>query len=152
MNESQKPIIELKNISKSFNSESILSNFNFTLYENKFITILGPSGSGKTTIISHLYNYLSDEIIIRSYPKESFNNFGKILYNKLDDELDDKNIKETALLISNATNDKSIIKNIDKLTYAACVENLNSICDHPSYSFEEIDICNGSALKKCFNK
>ena len=45
-----------------------------------------------------------------------------------------------------------IIKNIDKLTYAACVENLNSICDHPSYSFEEIDICNGSALKKCFNK
>ena len=45
-----------------------------------------------------------------------------------------------------------IIKNIDKLTYAACVENLNSICDHPSYSFEKIDICNGSALKKCFNK
>ena len=44
------------------------------------------------SINRHLYNYLSDEIIIRSYPKESFNNFGKILYNKLDDELDDKNI------------------------------------------------------------
>ena len=40
------------------------------------------------SINRHLYNYLSDEIIIRSYPKESFNNFGKILYNKLDDELD----------------------------------------------------------------
>jgi hypothetical protein len=42
------------------------------------------------SINRHLYNYLSDEIIIRSYPKESFNNFGKILYNKLDDELDGK--------------------------------------------------------------
>ena len=40
------------------------------------------------SINRHLYNYLSDEIIIRSYPKESFNNFGKILYNKLDAELD----------------------------------------------------------------
>ena len=44
------------------------------------------------------------------------------------------------------------IKNIDKLTYAACIENLKSVCDHPNYSFEEIDICNGSALIKCFNK
>ncbi len=51
MDKFNKPIIELKNISKSFNTEPILSNFNFTLCDNKFITILGPSGSGKTTII-----------------------------------------------------------------------------------------------------
>ena len=44
------------------------------------------------------------------------------------------------------------IKNIDKLTYAACIENLKSVCDHPNYSFEKIDICNGSELIKCFNK
>ena len=44
------------------------------------------------------------------------------------------------------------IKNIDKLTYAACIENLKSVCDHPNYSFEKIDICNGSELVKCFNK
>ena len=55
----QKPIIELKNISKSFNSESILNNFNFTLHENKFITILGPSGSGKTTIIKLIAGFES---------------------------------------------------------------------------------------------
>ena len=69
MNESQKPIIELKNISKSFNSESILSNFNFTLYENKFITILGPSGSGKTTIIKLIAGFESvdtGEIILNN--------------------------------------------------------------------------------------
>jgi len=69
LNESQKPIIELKNISKSFNSESILSNFNFTLYENKFITILGPSGSGKTTIIKLIAGFESvdtGEIILNN--------------------------------------------------------------------------------------
>ena len=53
-------------------------------------------------------------------------------------------------LVRQGIHEGHIIKNIDKLTYAACIENLNSICDHPNYSFEEIDICYGSALIKCF--
>ncbi|MFK7967837.1 MAG: spermidine/putrescine ABC transporter ATP-binding protein PotA [Rickettsiaceae bacterium] len=61
MNLSQNPIIELKNINKSFNSESILRDFNFTLRENKFITILGPSGSGKTTIIKLIAGFESPD-------------------------------------------------------------------------------------------
>ncbi len=64
-----KPIIELKNISKSFNTELILDDFNFTLYENKFVTILGPSGSGKTTIIKLIAGFESvdkGEIIFNS--------------------------------------------------------------------------------------
>jgi len=55
------------------------------------ITNISFDDSLSASINRHLYNYLSDEIIIRSYPKESFNNFGKILYNKLDDELDNNN-------------------------------------------------------------
>ena len=61
MNPSQNPIIELKNINKSFNSESILRDFNFTLRENKFITILGPSGPGKTTIIKLIAGFESPD-------------------------------------------------------------------------------------------
>lgn len=61
MDKFNKPIIELKNISKSFNTEPILSNFNFTLYDNKFITILGPSGSGKTTIIKLIAGFESSD-------------------------------------------------------------------------------------------
>jgi hypothetical protein len=38
----------------------------------------------------HMYNYLSDEIILRSYPKETFNDFGKELYVKLDNELENQ--------------------------------------------------------------
>jgi hypothetical protein len=37
-----------------------------------------------------MYNYLSDEIILRSYPKETFNDFGKELYVKLDNELENQ--------------------------------------------------------------
>ena len=51
MDSTYKSIIELSNISKSFNSDVVLSDFNLSLCKNKFITILGPSGSGKTTIL-----------------------------------------------------------------------------------------------------
>ena len=46
-----KKIIELKNISKSFDGEPVLKNINLNIYDNEFITLLGPSGCGKTTIL-----------------------------------------------------------------------------------------------------
>ena len=38
------------------------------------------------------------------------------------------------------------------MTYAACLESLDSICDHPNYSFEKIDVCNRDDLIDCFNR
>ncbi|MDO4942432.1 MAG: ABC transporter ATP-binding protein [Lachnospiraceae bacterium] len=46
-----KKIIELKNITKSFDHQKILGGINLTIYENEFLTLLGPSGCGKTTIL-----------------------------------------------------------------------------------------------------
>jgi len=46
-----KKIIELKNITKSFDHQTILDQINLTIYENEFLTLLGPSGCGKTTIL-----------------------------------------------------------------------------------------------------
>ncbi len=46
-----KKIIELKNISKSFDGELILDNISLDIYDNEFITLLGPSGCGKTTTL-----------------------------------------------------------------------------------------------------
>jgi spermidine/putrescine transport system ATP-binding protein len=43
--------IELKNITKSFDGETILENINLTIPSGKFFAILGPSGSGKTTLL-----------------------------------------------------------------------------------------------------
>ncbi len=44
-------IIELKNISMSFDGEKVLKDINLYVKENEFLTLLGPSGCGKTTTL-----------------------------------------------------------------------------------------------------
>lgn len=44
-------LIELKNITKAFEDNVILDDFNLTVNRNEFITLLGPSGCGKTTTL-----------------------------------------------------------------------------------------------------
>ncbi len=46
-----KKIIELKNITKAFDGETILDNISLDIHDNEFITLLGPSGCGKTTTL-----------------------------------------------------------------------------------------------------
>ena len=46
-----KKLIELKNITKSFDDTKVLDDFNLYINENEFITLLGPSGCGKTTTL-----------------------------------------------------------------------------------------------------
>ena len=46
-----KKIIELKNISKSYDGVTVLDNINLHIYDNEFLTLLGPSGCGKTTTL-----------------------------------------------------------------------------------------------------
>ena len=46
-----KKIIELKNVSKSFDGELVLDNISLDIYDNEFLTLLGPSGCGKTTTL-----------------------------------------------------------------------------------------------------
>lgn len=43
--------IRLENVSKSYNGEVILSNFNLTIPSGTFFALLGPSGCGKTTLL-----------------------------------------------------------------------------------------------------
>ena len=51
MEHSSKKIIELKNISKSYDGEKVLDNIHLKIYDNEFLTLLGPSGCGKTTTL-----------------------------------------------------------------------------------------------------
>ena len=44
-------IIELNNITKSFDGTPILKNLNLSISDGEFVTLLGPSGCGKTTIL-----------------------------------------------------------------------------------------------------
>lgn len=51
-------ILELKNISKSFQDELILDNLNLNIKQGEFLTLLGPSGCGKTTTLRIIGGFL----------------------------------------------------------------------------------------------
>ncbi len=44
-------IIEYKNVSKSYDKNSVIKNFNLEINEGDFLCIVGTSGSGKTTLL-----------------------------------------------------------------------------------------------------
>ena len=47
---------------------------------------------------------------------------------------------------------KHSVVNIDKLTYAANLDSLKAVCDHPRYAFEQADICDSGALTRVFER
>jgi putative hydroxymethylpyrimidine transport system ATP-binding protein len=47
-------MLSVKNLSKDFNSLSILENFNLTVPKNGFTVLIGPSGCGKSTLFDLL--------------------------------------------------------------------------------------------------
>lgn len=50
-NEKETIILDLKNISKSFDGKKVLDNLSLSIGKNEFITLLGPSGCGKSTTL-----------------------------------------------------------------------------------------------------
>lgn len=46
-----KPVVELKNLSKTIRSKKIIDNLNLSLYPGQITGFLGPNGAGKTTTI-----------------------------------------------------------------------------------------------------
>ncbi len=45
------PIIELKNVCKSFGDTEVLHNIDLSIQEGEVVVVIGPSGSGKSTLI-----------------------------------------------------------------------------------------------------
>ncbi len=56
-----KKIIELKNLTKSFDEEVVVDNLNLYINENEFITLVGPSGCGKTTTLRMIGGFESPD-------------------------------------------------------------------------------------------
>ncbi len=74
-----KTLLNLKNLSKSYENTEVLKNINLDIYESEFITLLGPSGCGKTTILRLIAGfeeansgdiYLKDTLINKIPPEK----------------------------------------------------------------------------------
>ncbi len=49
---SLEPILQVKNIRKSFGGLAAVNNMSFTLMENEILGLIGPNGAGKTTVLN----------------------------------------------------------------------------------------------------
>lgn len=61
------PVIEFKNVNKSFGKVEVLHDINLTIEKKEVVIIVGPSGSGKSTLlrcINGLDNITSGELIV----------------------------------------------------------------------------------------
>ncbi len=56
-----KRLIELNNISKSFDGDLVLDDLNLYIRENEFLTLLGPSGCGKTTTLRIIGGFVNPD-------------------------------------------------------------------------------------------
>lgn len=60
MNEKNK-LIELRNISVSFDGEKIIEDLSLSIGDGEFVTLLGPSGCGKTTTLRVIAGFIEPE-------------------------------------------------------------------------------------------
>jgi phospholipid/cholesterol/gamma-HCH transport system ATP-binding protein len=68
------PLIELKNVKKTFGSNQVLADVNLTIPDGKITTIIGKSGMGKSVLLKHIIGLLSPDegsILYQGHPLSS---------------------------------------------------------------------------------
>lgn len=58
---SDKPVIEINNLRKSFGSQQVLTNVSLKLYNGENLVVLGKSGSGKSVLIKCIVGLLKSD-------------------------------------------------------------------------------------------
>ncbi|MDF2157871.1 ATP-binding cassette domain-containing protein [Algoriphagus sp. CAU 1675] len=97
------PIIEIKNLNKSFGDNHVLRDFSMTVYPGENLAILGKSGSGKSVLIKCIINLIeidSGQMIV----------LGKDLSELDQDELDEMRAEVGFLFQSNALYDSMTVR------------------------------------------
>jgi phospholipid/cholesterol/gamma-HCH transport system ATP-binding protein len=96
-------VIHLKNVSKSFGSNSVLRNFNFDLYKGDTVVVLGKSGSGKSVLIKCIIGLIKPDT-------GTINVLGKNIPELNNEELDKIRAKVGFLFQSNALYDSMTVR------------------------------------------
>ncbi|MDW0116638.1 ABC transporter ATP-binding protein [Sporosarcina thermotolerans] len=84
-----KPVVELKNLSKTIGSKKIIDNLNLSLYPGTITGFLGPNGAGKTTTIRMMVGLMKqtggdvviDGVSLRDNFEEGLSKVGVIVEN-----------------------------------------------------------------------
>jgi phospholipid/cholesterol/gamma-HCH transport system ATP-binding protein len=85
----QSPLIEFRNVTKSFGERTILNGVNFKIFEGEVTTIIGLSGTGKSVTLKHIIGLLkpdAGEILYQGKPinqmtRQEWNGYiGRISY------------------------------------------------------------------------
>jgi len=94
----ESPLIEFKDVTKRFDTRTVLERVNLKIYERQVTTIIGLSGSGKSVLLKHIIGLLKPDegtILFRGKPlsemkmSESAAHFAKISYMFQDNALFD---------------------------------------------------------------
>ena len=59
--QTNKIVVEVKNLTKSFGSNIVLQDINFNLYEGESLAIIGASGSGKSVLLKNIIGLLKPD-------------------------------------------------------------------------------------------
>ena len=57
LDSTQKPYIQIENVTKRFGDFTAIDNLTLDIYKNEFFSLLGPSGCGKTTLLRMLAGF-----------------------------------------------------------------------------------------------
>ncbi|MDQ7085077.1 MAG: ABC transporter ATP-binding protein [Sulfurovum sp.] len=76
-------IIEIKNLSFAYETQTILKDIDLSVKEKDFLAIIGPNGGGKSTLLKlilgmHRYQQGSIHILIGKSPKQSLGKIGYV--------------------------------------------------------------------------
>ncbi len=83
------PLIEFKNVTKRFDTRTVLDGVNLQIYEGDITTIIGKSGVGKSVLLKHIVGLLDSdggEVLLHGRPmhllsrKEKYELMGRISY------------------------------------------------------------------------
>jgi len=111
-------MIEIQNVSKSFNGKPALQNLSLSIQEGEILGLLGANGAGKSTTINMLLGFLTPDS-------------GKVEINQIDCS---SNAKKVRQLIG------YIPENVNLYPYLTGLENLDYFCRLAGlrYSFAEL--------------
>lgn len=69
--EQKPPIIEVRDLTKSFGSQQVLTGINLDVYEGEIMVVMGGSGCGKSTLLRHLIgSIIPDKGSIKLFNRE----------------------------------------------------------------------------------